>query len=128
MEQASAAAQAELARERLELEMELDLLRARAAELQEAVQQQKLEISGQRTEISAELHELRRLAELQAKLFAEREAAAPVAVASPPLPTASPVAIAAPGEAQPGADPVVNSVMAQFAKLQKDVAQRRKNR
>lgn len=123
----------EMERERLELESELDLVRARSAELQETVLQQKRELAEQRTDLSEELRELRRLAEAQSELLAQREYSAaapreeqrPSRISTPLAPTLPPATVS---EDSPPADPVVSSVMAQFAKLQKDVAQRRKKK
>jgi hypothetical protein len=123
-----------LRQERLELETELELVRARSAELQETVAHQKRELAAQRLEVNEELKELRTLIAEQGELFAHHEpAAAEPAVYHEPAaekhssPAASgPVADHDP-PAKP-ADPVVNSVMAQFAKLQRDIAQRRKKK
>jgi len=108
-----------LEQEREALESELELVRTHAAELNETVAQQQREIAAQKTEMSTELQQLRKLVEKQADLIADRVVTTrdntPAAGASPPVPT-------------PPSDPVVNSVMAQFAKLQKDVAQRRKRK
>lgn len=107
-----------LEQERDALEAELELVRNRAVELNETVAEQQREISEQKSELSGELQQLRRLVEKQAELFASREDEAP-----------TPAPVAAPGDEPPGAnDPVVHSVMAQFAKLQKDVASRRRHR
>ena len=101
-----------LEREREALEAELELVRNRAAELNETVAEQQRAITDQKTELSTELQQLRLLVEKQADLFAtrveERERAAPAAEPETK-------------EQPPAADPVVNSVMAQFAKLQRDV-------
>ena len=112
-----------LERERAELESELELVRTRATELQETVGQQKRELSEQRDELAAELKLLRQIVEQQSELMAapvvEEERREPVAVARP---------AAVPDEVAAASDPVVSSVMAQFARLQKDVAQRRKKK
>ncbi len=108
-----------LEEEREALEAELELVRGRAAELNETVAEQQREIAEQKTELSSELQQLRRLVEKQADLIADR-VTHDEPVSSPPVgPT--------PDQTQLN-DPVVNSVMAQFAKLQKDVAQRRRHR
>jgi chromosome segregation ATPase len=107
-----------LERARAELEAELELVRTRAAELQQAVQDKNRELADQHNEWTTELRLLRELVEQQAEL---RPAAQPTV--EPLLPLASPRQPAA--ESSPPSDPVVNSVMAQFARLQKDVAQRR---
>jgi chromosome segregation ATPase len=104
-----------LEHDRRDLEEENKLLRARAVALQETVNQQRRELAEQQTEISTELKQLR-------ELLAEREHELqnidhqPVTIVAP----------AAESPAEP--DPVVSSVMAQFARLQKDVAQRRKKK
>lgn len=108
-----------LEQEREALESELELVRSHAAELNETVAQQQREIAAQKNELSSELQQLRKLVEKQADLIADR-----VVVARETVPPAGPAQTAA---TQP-ADPVVNSVMAQFAKLQKDVAQRRRRK
>lgn len=120
---AAAARLEELHRERIELESELELVRTRATELQETVQQQKRELVEQRAELSGEMRLLRELVEQ----FGERWHEGSGAMAEPALAGAG-VRHAAPAEAAAPADPVINSVMAQFARLQKDVAQRRKKK
>jgi len=119
-----------LRKERLELETELDLVRARSAELQETVARQKRELSEQRAEVSDELKELRSLME-QATMFSQHEPSSgsessgeerSVRLSSHSSHSAH--------EEQPAKspDPVVSSVMAQFAKLQRDIAHRRKKK
>ena len=106
-----------LERERVELESELELVRTRATELQEVVNQQRRELVEQRADITTELRLLRELVEQRpqhAEFESEDEALVAAASHSEPL-GSSP-------------DPVVSSVMAQFARLQKDVAQRRKKK
>jgi chromosome segregation ATPase len=112
---------AEWVRERSELETELEVVRSRAAELQDIVDTQRRELGEARAEMSSELKELRRLVEQQASLLARN---------SGPMPT-----IPAPRDVEdpeakdpPADDPVMNSVAAQFAKLQKDMALRRKKK
>ncbi|MHB8970476.1 MAG: hypothetical protein ACYC3X_12450 [Pirellulaceae bacterium] len=115
-----AAALAVLTHEREALEAELELVRSHAAELNETVTQQQREIAAQKTELGSELQQLRKLVEKQADLIADRAVSSDRQTAQP---TQSPAAVLT----QPS-DPVVNSVMAQFAKLQKDVAQRRRRK
>jgi len=106
-----------LERERVELESELELVRTRATELQEIVNQQRRELVEQRADITTELRLLRELVESrpqQGEFEGEDEALVAAASHSEPLGSAP--------------DPVVSSVMAQFARLQKDVAQRRKKK
>lgn len=114
---------AEIERERAALEAELELVRGRAAELYNVVAEQKRDMAHQRDETVAELKQLRLLAERQAEVLAAQPVASlePVAVEAR---TSKPAAEQRPAQA----DPVVNSVMAQFAKLQQDVAQRRKHK
>ncbi len=108
-----------LERERSELESELELVRARATELQEVVNQQRRELAEQKTEITNELRQLR---EMAAQWPHATEAYEPHE--EPDL-----VAATTSGESMGAVpDPVVSSVMAQFARLQKDVAQRRKKK
>jgi chromosome segregation ATPase len=118
-----------LTQERAELEAELELVRTRALELQETVAQQKRELSGQRDELQAELKLLRQLIEQQSDLMAsaERPDATNLTLTrtGPPVSLPRPAARPAEEESAPPADPVVSSVMAQFARLQKDVSQRR---
>jgi chromosome segregation ATPase len=108
-----------LERERSELEAELELVRARATELQEVVNQQRRELAEQKTEITNELRLLREAAAQwphATEAFEHREESDLVAATTS-------------GESMGAVpDPVVSSVMAQFARLQKDVAQRRKKK
>jgi chromosome segregation ATPase len=110
---------ASIERERVELESELELVRTRATELQEVVNQQRRELVEQRADITTELRLLRELVEKrreQSDVEYESEDEALVGAS-------------ARGESIGSApDPVVSSVMAQFARLQKDVAQRRKKK
>jgi chromosome segregation ATPase len=118
-----------LTQERAELEAELELVRTRAMELQETVAQQKRELSGQRDELQAELKLLRQLIEQQSDLMASAERPEPTNVTltrtGPPVSLPRPSARPVEEDRTPPADPVVSSVMAQFARLQKDVSQRR---
>jgi chromosome segregation ATPase len=110
---------ATLEHERIELESELELVRTRATELQEVVNQQRRELVEQRADVTTELRLLRELLEQRQSAGSdeyEHEEEALVGATSR-------------GESVGGApDPVVSSVMAQFARLQKDVAQRRKKK
>jgi chromosome segregation ATPase len=114
-----------LERQRAELESELELVRTRSAELQETVNQQRRALADQRDELTAELRLLRELVEQRAELHAAQPANEPVV---PTIAIRPPTPAAAAAESQAPADPVVNSVMAQFARLQKDVAQRRQKK
>lgn len=113
----------ELEQERAALEAELELVRGRAAELYEALAQERRVLAEHRLETNNELKQLRRIVEKQAELLTDRAAAAPAhrEVAVDDVDDE-------PIEASATADPVISSVMAQFAKLQKDVAERRKQR
>jgi SMC interacting uncharacterized protein involved in chromosome segregation len=105
--------------EKMELELELELVRARSGELQETVSRQKRELATQQLQVSDELRELRALIAERSEHISKSEAherPAPVPAESHEEPEAKPQ------------DPVVNSVMAQFAKLQRDIAQRRKKK
>jgi chromosome segregation ATPase len=126
-----------LKKERQELELELELVRARSAELQETVGRQKRELAAQRLEVNEELKELRTLIAGQAELFTQNESEGGEEGDSHQVSPAKekhvvpPVSGAAPVNEEPSGkpvDPVVNSVMAQFAKLQRDLAQRRKKK
>jgi chromosome segregation ATPase len=108
----------DLQQERDALEAELELVRGQAAELNETISEQKRQLDQQKSEITVEVDQLRRLVEKQAELIAERAMSAESAAARTPAP---------PSEKAPD-DPVVTSVMAQFAKLQRDVAQRRRRK
>jgi len=108
-----------LERERGELEAELELVRARATELQEVVNQQRRELAEQKTEITNELRQLREMAAQWPHVTEAYE----------PHEERDLVAATTSGESMGAVpDPVVSSVMAQFARLQKDVAQRRKKK
>jgi len=107
-----------LERERVELESELELVRTRATELQEVVNQQRRELVEQRADITTELRLLRELVEQRPQHAGEYEQDEDALVAA--------AAHSEPLGSSP--DPVVSSVMAQFARLQKDVAQRRKKK
>ncbi|MGI8980049.1 MAG: hypothetical protein ACR2FY_12570 [Pirellulaceae bacterium] len=121
-----------LKHERQELESELELVRARSAELQETVSRQKRELAAQRLEVSEELKELRTLIADQGALFAQHEPASAFESAdyqelAAEQRSSSPARVHEEPSAKPQ-DPVVNSVMAQFARLQRDIAQRRKKK
>jgi chromosome segregation ATPase len=109
---------ATLERERIELESELELVRTRATELQEVVNQQRRELVEQRADVTTELRLLRELLEQRPSPGAEEYEPEEEAL----------VGSGSRGESGGAPDPVVSSVMAQFARLQKDVAQRRKKK
>jgi chromosome segregation ATPase len=137
----------ELEKEHVELESELDLVRARAAELQELVQQLKRELTEQRSGMTDELRELRKMLGQQGDggyrdTYSEpaanlresgrhegRMATATISLSAREAshePSRDPVRQSTPVSVM--ADPASQAVMAQFAKLQKDVAQRRKKK
>jgi len=105
--------------ERVELESELELVRGRAAELQDTVDVQRRELTEARNEMSNELRQLRKLIEQQAEVLARSGGPS-----SPPTPLEAELD----ASDAAGDDPVMNSVAAQFARLQKDMAQRRKKK
>jgi chromosome segregation ATPase len=109
---------AKVEHERRDLEEENKLLRARATALQETVNEQRKELNEQQAEISTELKQLRDLLVDRGHDFPHVDHDVAVTVA----------AATAHEESPAGRDPVVSSVMAQFARLQKDVAQRRKKK
>lgn len=117
-----------LLKDRLELEAELELVRARSAELQETVARQKRELAEQRAEVSDELKVLRSLIEEQAQMFAQHESSSPAESVVEERPVRVPAPHAHESQPAKAPDPVVNNVMAQFAKLQRDIAQRRKKK
>jgi chromosome segregation ATPase len=108
---------AKLEHECRDVQEENKLLRTRATALQETVNKQRRELADQQAEISAELKQLRELlAQRGHELHhVDQEAVTHVGAISH-------------GESHGEPDPVVSSVMAQFARLQKDVAQRRKKK
>jgi chromosome segregation ATPase len=120
-DEATLARLAEAKREQVELESELELVRTRATELQEVVNQQRRELVEQRADVTTELRLLRELVEQRphhaGEEYEPEEESALVGASSR---SAEPTG--------PAPDPVVSSVMAQFARLQKDVAQRRKKK
>lgn len=109
----------ELQQERARLEAELEMVRDRAAEMSEMLAQQKREMAQERSQWTEELKRMRHLLETHSAgaVAPVREVpSAPVVAESHPAPKA-PV---------PESDPVLDSVMAQFEMLQKDLARRRK--
>lgn len=106
----------ELEKERDTLVAELELVRSRAAQLQDVVEEQKREMAVRHTETTEELRRLRELVERHSDQ-----------IGSQPSVHTAPKESAPDTAAPSSSDPVVNSVMAQFAKIQKDV-HRRKNK
>lgn len=94
-------------------------LSAAQAELDELRRDREERVSRQRDELAGELKQLRKLVENQAAILA----ALPATVCE--LVAAESKEIV-PEAAEQGPDPVISSVMAQFSKLQQDIAQRRK--
>lgn len=116
----------ELEQERVALETELEMVRRRAADLTETMAEQKDQFSQQQAAWSAELKKLRQLLETQSTMLAR-------GMSDSKLPAASPVQAASQGKGKSQSSgeadsPVVDSIMAQFAKLQKDVSERRKRK
>lgn len=137
----------QLETQRIELEYELEVVRNRALQLQEQVDRQRREIKQQQTLLTSEVRQLHDVIDQQNHLLGELQLHSQSTPVPPPLPGEQPPAPVTPAAAPPktpsvratipaqdipapapAADPVVNSVMAQFAKLQKDVAQRKKRR
>ena len=110
----------QLQQERTQLEFELESVRGRTAELAEALAEQKRVSAQQQVQWSDEFRRIRTLLEgLPARRVEEPPAGPPVVR---PRRDAQP----APQPAQAAAaDPVLDSVMAQFEILQKDLARRR---
>ena len=104
--------------ERAVLETELDAVRVRAAELADTLDEERQRASGERKDWAEELRQMRQVLQSlsEAKMTAVPNVAAPVAV---------PVEPAEQADVQ---DPVLDSVMAQFEILQKDLARRRKSK
>ncbi|UUO05675.1 hypothetical protein M4951_20150 [Blastopirellula sp. J2-11] len=109
-----------------ELEDELARVRNRAAELTATVDRQQREIAAERAEWSTELKSMRTMLERQSGAIATRPVAADQSLSSTSVGTNTVVRESA--QSRPlGADNVVDSVMAQFAKLQRDISRRRTN-
>ena len=137
-------------KERVELEGELELVRARASELQELVQQLKRELTEQRTGMTDELREMRRLLgqgdgahrepyhdAADSADSGQGEGRVALTMTLPSRELARESARENPRETGRAnvrdstaakADPASQAVMAQFAKLQRDVALRRKKK
>lgn len=113
---------AALAQERTLLEAELDAVRSRSAELAESLGQHQRQMAEDRARWADELKSLRRLVERLAEQTPERETVSVAAATT----LSAPPANARREASEAGADPVLDSVMAQFAMLQKDLSKRRK--
>jgi len=113
--------------ERREVENELEGLRNRAAELVETLARQQANQAQQESEWGEELRRMRQLLEEVSQRLVE--AALPCSPAQEkkdrPAPSGSPQA---PAMETLHGDPVLDSVMAQFEMLQRDIAKRRANR
>jgi uncharacterized phage infection (PIP) family protein YhgE len=131
----------EVLRERDRLESELELVRTRACELQEIVSEQQDQLAQQHDDVSDELRQLKSVIESQLSSLSRKSQpyvplqpaftqpqSATMTQPPPPVAAASAATTAPDAAEAPPADPVMNSVMAQFARLQKDVAQRRKKK
>jgi hypothetical protein len=112
--------------ERAALVVELEQVRARAAELHETLLEQQQEHAEQNTLLAGEIQSLRQWIERNTEL----RDTAPRDAAPREIPVELPENDAVSAGAAPasGGDPVVSSVMAQFAQLQRDVAKRRKRK
>lgn len=109
-------------RERATLEAELETVRARAAELAETLDQQKRQVAEERARWTEEIRRFRQIVELMSASRGEKRASG---IPSGPPPTSGPGAETAPsGSRLP--DAALDSIIAQFELLQKDVARRRK--
>lgn len=108
-----------LRQERAELEAELEALRVRAAELSEELREQKQRTCRLETEWAAELRRMRRALEIS--VWESNEQAPAAGQARTKL---GPSAGARP-KSEEEHDPVLDSVMAQFELIQRDMARRR---
>ena len=110
--------------ERQQVELELDQLRHRAAELAEALAEQKKLVSEERDQWSDELRLLRRAVDRQAELMVHRPTAATTTDTGP----ASTAAVAAPRHPANGkgekSDQVMDNVVKQFEMLQQKKVRR----
>ncbi|TWT29470.1 coiled-coil domain-containing protein [Blastopirellula retiformator] len=110
----------------VELEDELARVRNRAAELTATVDRQQREIAAERAEWSTELKSMRTMLERQSGAIATRPAPPDESLSSTSVGTNTVVREST--QSRPmGGDNVVDSVMAQFAKLQRDINRRRAN-
>ncbi len=108
--------------ERSALERELEAVRNRAAEMNEAMVQQKHDAELQQSQWSEELKRMRKALQQMAHRLAKCNEEA----AAPPSAVANSRSLEA--HVNPAPDPVLDSVMAQFEVLRKDVARRRETR
>ncbi len=119
LEQARAAVSrlGEVEEDRAALEAELQNVRQRAAELAEVVEAQRGEMQTERSRLSEDLKQVRRMLEGQSS-----------GMMRPPAPAAPAAQEPAADASEERPDAVLDSVMAQFAKLQHDVAERRRKK
>lgn len=110
--------QAALEQERKGLEAELEAVRGRAAELADALAEQKRLLAQQQAAWAEEFKRIRLLLEVMGGRLSEG-----IHAINPAKP--EPVRKVAPATTAAAGDPVLESVMAQFEILQKDVARRR---
>lgn len=103
--------------ERAVLETELDAVRTRTAELADTLDEEQQRAAGERRDWAEELRQMREL--LQS--LSDRTTGPAPALATPDV-------AAEPPERDDSQDPVLDSVMAQFEILQKDLARRRKTK
>ncbi|MDZ7618598.1 MAG: hypothetical protein U1E05_16460 [Patescibacteria group bacterium] len=108
--------------ERSALERELEAVRNRAAEMNETITQQKRDAENQQNQWSGELKRVRKALQRMAERGARRDEN----TFEPSAELVAPRSLAS--VAAPGPDPVLDSVMAQFEVLRKDVARRRDTR
>jgi chromosome segregation ATPase len=114
---------AESDRQRAVLESELETLRARNAEMARLLDQQKHQVTEERSQWGDEIRRLRQVMELMSAGRGEKRSPA---TAAPPPPDTAAQANRAPAGSAGGPDSVLDSVIAQFELLQKDAARRRK--
>jgi chromosome segregation ATPase len=110
--------QAVLEQERKGLEAELEAVRGRAAELADALAGQKRQLAQQQASWAEEFKRIRLLLEVMGGRLSEG-----IHAINPARP--EPARKVAPATTAAAGDPVLESVMAQFEILQKDVARRR---
>ncbi len=109
------------ARERAALETELDAVRNRAAELSDTLEDERQRANGDRKDWAGEMRQMRELLQTLSERPAVAASEAAGSTPATPVPAGE-----QPVEQQDTQDPVLDSVMAQFEILQKDLARRRK--
>jgi hypothetical protein len=107
--------------EREQMESELELLRNRGAELAEALAEQKRTTADEREQWNEELRQLRRAVERQSELLALGSSETPDHAQVPPADSPR----TRPSQNRQGDGVVVDSVLEQFAQLQKDKVRKR---